>query len=413
MALPGVRTTILDHFYNLGRTDLPGGPVLAIIAKRDTPDSADAPDLEPYLATGEKDVIDTFGVGSNVHRGYIEASVAGASRIVIIPLPEDSDFDHATGTIDSVLGGYSGDEILDRAFESIEAIRADIVVGWGAGSDASIWDDEPDHATPNPGGHKDDFFYADNSVGVGSSWAKKFSDRCGRVTSNSYPCFAVLGMKGFAGYEGATTGQISDGIQYPNLANKEVFDSGQFVSVVAAEFRPISYRSSWGWANGAATYGALAARTDAQEALTGKPVYNIDRFRFNPTRPQQEALNNRGIVTCAMDLSGAMKWVDACTFAAENSDFTRLTTLRIAFDVVKLVVTVADQYKGKAMSIQSKAAFETQISSRLRAMQQLGALIASDSRVRYVPSANQALIDLAITPAFELREIILTLSINF
>jgi hypothetical protein len=60
MALPGVRTTILDRFYNLARTDLPGGPLIAIIAKRTTAASTTAPDFVAYYATGEQDVITQF-----------------------------------------------------------------------------------------------------------------------------------------------------------------------------------------------------------------------------------------------------------------------------------------------------------------------------------------------------------------
>jgi hypothetical protein len=49
MALPGVRTTILDRFYNLARTDLPGGPLIALVAKRSTATSSTAPDFHSLL----------------------------------------------------------------------------------------------------------------------------------------------------------------------------------------------------------------------------------------------------------------------------------------------------------------------------------------------------------------------------
>lgn len=408
MALPGVKTNILDRFYGLQRTDLPGGPTLVVIAKRSTPSSSTAPDLQPYAATGEQDVINEYGDGSYAHRAYVEASTAGAPNVVIVPLPSDAIFNNTTASITSA--SVPGN-IFDMAWESIEAIRADIVVGWGAGSDSTVWDDQATPATP--GGTDTNYFYADNTANANNSWVKKFGDKCFEVTRDNYPCFAVLGVKGFAGTENATTAQISAGLQLPNLASKETISTGHFVNVVSNEFRPLSYASSWGWASGATTYAAAAARSASYEALTGQPVFNIDRFRYNPTRPQVEALNTKGVVTAATDLRGAMRWVDALTFAQDGSDFNRLTTLRIAFDATKAVIATADVYKGKPMTPQQRAAFETQIGSKLRAMQQAGALYASDYRVGYVPVRNQAVIDLVITPAFELREVILNLSVNF
>lgn len=406
MALPGVKTTILDRFYNLGRTDLPGGPVLALIAKRDTASTVTAPDLEPYLAIGEQEVIAEYGDGSYIHRAYREATTAGASRIVLIPLPSDTVFNHTTASITSA--SVPGD-IFTLAFDSAESIRADIIVPWGAGSDSTVWDDQATPATP--GGTDLDYFFADNNAG--NSWAKKVADRCALITAESFPCFAVMGIKGFAGLENTTSQQNTTGFALANLVSKETVSTGHFVTVVATEVRPVSYPSSWGWSNGAVSFAALAARLEPWRALTAKPLYNVDRIRYNPTRVQAEALSNKGVVTAAIDYSGAMKWIDAMTFAPQDSDFARLSTLRIAFDSVKVVLSVAETFKGENMSLAQQNAFETGIGSKLRAMQQIGALNNSDFRVTYIPSANQAVIDLAITPAFELREIVLKLSINF
>lgn len=408
MALPGVKTTFLDRFYNLGRTDLPGSPILAIIAKRSNASTASAPSMEPFFVTGEKVVIDAFGDGSYAHRGYKEASTAGAARIVIIPLPSDATFNHTTAV---VTGSGFPEDLFTMAMDAAEAIRADVIVPWGAGSDSTVWDDQATPATP--GGSATDYFYADNGTDIATSWAAKVAARCAQITSDSYPCFAVMGVRPIAGTESVNASQQSTGLTLPNLISKEGLSTGHFLNVVANELRPIGYPSSWGWSNGAVTYGALATRLDPWRALTGKPVYNVDRIRYNATRPQAEALNNKGVVTAKIDFSGSMKWVDATTFAPADSDFARLSTLRIAFDAVKVVLSVAEGYKGEPMSMAAQNAFETQISSRLRAMTQVGALNNSDFRVSYVPSANQALIDLAITPAFELREIILTLSVNF
>jgi hypothetical protein len=55
---------------------------------------------------------------------------------------------------------------------------------------------------------------------------------------------------------------------------------------------------------------------------------------------------------------------------------------------------------------------ETAISSALRGMQLLGALLASDFNVTYVPDLNKAIVDLIITPAFELKSIEVQIAVN-
>jgi hypothetical protein len=48
---------------------------------------------------------------------------------------------------------------------------------------------------------------------------------------------------------------------------------------------------------------------------------------------------------------------------------------------------------------------ETAITSALRGMQQVGALLDSDFTVSYFPAENKAFVDLVLTPAFEIQNI--------
>lgn len=409
MAIPGVRTTILDRFYNLARTDLPGSPLIAVIGKRSTATSSTAPDFMPYFPTSEQDVITYFGENSQLHRAYYELTTSGASYIALIPLPSNTVFNHSTAALTSAT--YPTLTVLDEAFAAVESTRADIVVPWGRGSNTYDWDDVATPATP--GGNDEYGFYADNSTTTTNSWVKKVADKCADITSNSYPIIAVMGMKPIAGGESPTPSEIAAGIAYSNLADRNAITTGSFVSVVATEIRPLSSPTSWGWSNGACTYAALIARLSAWSAPTAKPVYNVDRLRWNPNRSQADSLGTKGLVTIQLDFTRLPRWVDATTFAATTSDYVRLSTVRIVFDAVKLIRKVAQNYIGEGMSIQMRNAFETQISSSLRNMQQLGAVNSSDFRVQYAPSENKAYIDLALVPAFELREVIVTISVNF
>lgn len=410
MALPGVRTTILDRFYTQARTDLPGGPLIAVIGKRNNATSATSPDFIPYLATSEQDVITQFGEDSQLHRAYYELSTGGASRCAFIPLPSNTTFNHSNGTIASA--SYATLNIFDEAFSAVEAIRADIVVPWGRGGDSTDWDD---YATPvaTPGNNSSDYFYADNSSNSLNSWAKKVADKCSEITYNSYPIIGVIGVAPLVGPENPTPTQLNTGVNLTNLVSREVFTTGEYLSIVATEVHPISAPDSWGWSNGACLYAALIARLSSWSATSNKPMYNIDKLRYNVTRTQAETLSGKGVVAGMLDFSRIPKWVDGATFAKSTSDFVRLTTIRIVYDAVKLVKSVAQNYVGEGMSIQMQNAFHTQISSSLQSMTKLGAINQSDFRVQYSPAENKAFVDLAIVPAFELREVIIQVSVNF
>lgn len=410
MALPGVKTTILDRFYNQSRTDLPGGPLVAVVAKRGNDATTESPDLTAYFATGEQDVMNQFGENSQIHKAYYELSTGGAPRIAVIALPSDTTFNQTDGTIDSAT---VTEDLFAQATAAAEAARADVLVLWGRGTDASDWNDVATPATP--GDNTTDYFYADNSVVNANSWATKLAVACNNITLNSHPIIGVIGTKGITGLENPTPAEVAAGIEFPNLIDREIVDPkvGHLINVVAAEVHVLGAPLSWGWQNGACTYAAAISRLDSWSATTGKPVFNVDRIRYNPTRTQLETMTGLGLSPIQIDFSRSPRWVDGTTFATETSDYGRLTTVRIVFDAVKLVRTISQGYIGETMSLDRQQAFQTQISAALQSMQRLGALNNSDFRVVYAPRDNAASVDLALTPAFELREVFISVSVNF
>lgn len=405
MPLPGVKTTILDRFYNLSRTDLPGGPLVAVVAKRSTASSSDAPDLTAYNATSEQDVITQFGENSGAHRAYYELTTSGASRVAIIPLPSDTVFVPATGAVTS-----GGTDVFAAALAAAEAARTDILVLWGRGSDSTDWDDLATPATP---GNTEYGFYADNSTTANNSWAKKLADGCSAITLNSHPIVGVIGVKPIVGLEVPTPAEVTTAVAFSNLVSKDALTSGHLINVVATEVNVIGSPSSWGWSNGACAYAANMSRLDSWTSTTNKPVFNVDALRYNPTRAQAESITNKGMVPVQTDFDRVPRWVDGGTFAPTASDYSRLTTVRIVFDAVKLIRKIAQNYIGETMSIERQQSFETQISSTLQSMQRLGALNNADFRVVYSPSEYKASVDLALRPAFELREVYISVSVNF
>jgi hypothetical protein len=86
--------------------------------------------------------------------------------------------------------------------------------------------------------------------------------------------------------------------------------------------------------------------------------------------------------------------------------------MRIISECSLLVRQVCQKFVGEASTIQVRNSMETAITSALRGMMQLGALLDADFAVSYIPNQNKAIIDLVVTPAFELKSIEVRLSVN-
>lgn len=430
MALPGVKTTIRDRFYSLSRTDIPTGPRMAIIGRRNstftdglktfTDRSATVADADVYAATDEQRVIEIFGWGSDLHRGYLESVAGGAQRIILIPLPADTVFSHNDATMSS--SSYTGDDLFDDVFAAAESIRPDVIVPYGRGSGPTEWQDPA-----TPGDDTEIGFYADNSSVAASSWAYKVAAKCASITENTHPCFAVMGIKPYIGASTSTgsmtPAQVNGHIGSSGLANLVSTDDstfstvGSYLTVVATEVVPVNYPEDasvdFGFANGACTFAGTVVSYEAYRAMTMKPVFNIDKLRYDATNTQQQAIIDNGAIPVTLGFNNVPQWVDGQTMAKTGSDFKRLSTLRIVFDATLLVRRVSQKFIGEPSSIDNRNALETAVTTGLIGMQQNGALISSDFSIQYVPAQNKANIDLVLRPAFELRNIEVTVSVSF
>lgn len=432
MSLPGVTTVLKDRFYTLSRTDAPIGPRVCVVGSRNTavgPSSngatrrTEALDYDPYDARNEQDVVEIFGYGSQLHRAYLEVVSAGGIRTTLVSLPAgitDTQA-HSSATVSGLSSGASSTHDphipLDVAFDAAETSLPDIIVPWGRGGDLGDW-----QSPATPGDDLAYGFYADNSTAQGTSLAARISDKAQVITDRSHPCLAVMGIKPFVG-NAATPSQVKESIVptdlvthlgLANLLSRDTNTSlnGQFLSIVATEIKPTTYKAEWGYANGAASYAGFLSGLLSWSATTGKTLFNIQALRYNPTRTQQESLLTKGTVPVAQNFSRVPLWVDGTTWGKTNSDYVRLTTLRIVFDAVQLIREVAQRYVGEAATLQNRNALETSITAALAGMQRLGALISADFVVSYIPSLNTARVDLVLQPAFELRTIEITVSVQ-
>ena len=419
MALPGVKTIIKDRFYSISRQDSPVGPRTVVIAKRTTADgTGNVADLDVVLCTNEQDVITAFGENSGCHRAFFELVSAGAERIYMVPLPSDTSWTHNTG---SVTSSNFGGSVFDAMFIAAEAAQPDIILPWGSGARAGLWAATPSEAFSATA---DTIygFHADNTTTIANNWAVKIADAVKTINENSHPCFAVLGTKPYTGANDVMTpGQVSTHLALTNLSDRDsatTYNSvaakelGRHVIVIGAELKPANYPASWGYANGASALAAAVSRMASYTSTINKTVYNVAALRYNPSKTTLLAMTNKGVNSIMLNFNRAPIFTDGVTFAGSSSDYTRLTTLRIVNEAMLVVRQSCQKFIGQPSTIQVRNSMETSITASLRGMQQLGAILDSDFNIRYVAEENKALIDLVITPAFELRNIEVQMSVE-
>lgn len=422
MAIPGVKTIIKDRFYSISRQDLPVGPRVAVIAKRSTANNTgNVPDLDAVQISNEADVITAFGEDSDAHRAYVELVSAGAERIFIIPLPSNTVFVRGTVSVEADITS-GGSSIFDAAFLAAESILPDIIVPWGRGGHPGDWDNESP-ATPSTAEYG---FYADDTSTVDNSMLTRVARACADISENSHPTFAVMGIKPYySTSEVMTAAQVATHLALTNLADREediaepttngyvrLAEVGRHVFVVAAELIPSGYNPAWGYSNGAASLAGALSRMASYTSPSNKVLYNIATMRYNPTRTLQNTLSGKAVNAVALNFNRVPIFAEGITSASATSDYTRISTMRIISEASLLIRQVCQKFVGEASTIQVRNSMETAITSALRGMMTLGALLDADFAVSYIPNENKAVIDLVVTPAFELKSIEVRLSVN-
>lgn len=411
MGIPGVKTLIRDRFYSVSRQDAPAGPRIVAIAKRSTANlTGGVADLDVVRVSNEADVITAFGDGSDAHRAFLELLIAGAGRMYIVPLPSNTVFVPSTGAVTS-----SAVDIFDDAFIAAESCVPDIIVPWGRGGRPSEWAATPDSPSDTTFG-----FYANNSATVANNWAYKISAKVKDISENINPCIAVMGVKPFTGAsETMTPGNVNTHLALSGLPVRNdsalLKETGPYIVVVATEIKPVNYSSGevdFGYANGAAHMAATIGILPSYSSVVNKAAYNVEAIRYSPTRTQQAALSDKGVNSVVINFNKIPVFGDGLTFGWSTSDYTRLSTKRIINDATSVVRQACQRFVGEPSNIQTRNAMETAITSGLRGMQIVGALLGSDFTVSYIPNENKAIVDLILTPAFELKEIEVRVAIS-
>lgn len=415
MALPGVKTILKDRFYSISRQDTPVGPRIVVLAKRNTASgTGNVQDLDVIQVTKEEDVVTAFGADSDCHRAYVELVAGGADRIYIVPLPATAVVRAGTSVqAADVLDQTGGVSIFNDMFIAAEAANPDIIIPWGRGGHPGDWDNESP-ATPSVAEFG---FYADDTTTALNSMMYKVANAVKAINENSHPCYAIMGIKPYySTSEVMTPSQVTAHLALANLPSNSsdsvLKEVARHITVVATELKTSGYPEAWGYANGASAMAAALSRMASYVSPVNKVVFNVAKLRYNASRTVLNDLSSKSVNSVILNFNRAPIFSDGLTYANQTSDFTRLSTLKIVNEVTLLVRQVCQKFIGEASTIQTRNSMETAITSALRGMMQLGALLDGDFTVTYVPAENKAIVDLVVTPAFELKSIEVQVSIS-
>lgn len=229
----------------------------------------------------------------------------------------------------------------------------------------------------------------------------------GRKAAGNVPGYTVDGIDGLfeGGFVGTDTGWLDDSQEED--ANEHLIDIGKYISVVATY--PIlsnPSRSGAYSASGAPTYGGFYASLPASSAPTNKVLGNL-RLPYRISTTKLDLLAGLRYVTFHAKAKGIVV-SDGPTAARSDSDYRRLSTVRIVKETMDRVRRAGEPFLGEGISGARLAALDTAIDRELGQMVKAGDLVRYEHRISSTPSQRvlgQASVELKLVPAFELRQI--------
>lgn len=189
-------------------------------------------------------------------------------------------------------------------------------------------------------------------------------------------------------------------------------DIGRYISVVFGPEVGLSHEKIGNYVtSGSTVYSALVSTLRPEVATTNKQLPS-NGLRYNLSEAQHNQLAGGRYVTFEnrlMDNGTNTVYVkDGVTAALPNSDFQRLSTIRITHLAVQVVRQAAQKFIGLPNGIAQRNALATEIQATLDRLKELGVLqnfkfsIFSSAKDRVL---GNAFITLELVPEFETRKI--------
>lgn len=186
-------------------------------------------------------------------------------------------------------------------------------------------------------------------------------------------------------------------------------DIGRHISVYShpqSFFNP-SDATGFGYtANGAAYYAGFCSSLQVQSAPTNKVAPNADTLVKLP-KAKLDSLAKYHYIALKQK-NRVFRFSDAPTAARPDSDYRRLSTIRVLDRVIDIVREIAQPYIGEPNTFASRLSLETNIKAALAMEQKLNVIQRFD--VKLSATAQQriegnATIELVIVPPFEMKKI--------
>lgn len=189
-------------------------------------------------------------------------------------------------------------------------------------------------------------------------------------------------------------------------------DIGRYINVVYGPEAGMSHEKIGNYVASASTvYSALITNLNPEVATTNKQV-PVNGLRYNLSEAQHNQLVGGRYVTFESRLnangSTAVVVKDGVTAARSDSDYQRLSTVRITHATVQVVRQAAQKFIGLPNGVAQRNSLATEIQSKLDRLKEQGVLqnfqfnIYSSAKDRVL---GNAFITLELVPAFETRKI--------
>lgn len=202
-----------------------------------------------------------------------------------------------------------------------------------------------------------------------------------------------------------------------HVANLSKIDTeiSPFLQVVGSETAVVMPVSNATYFTNAAThYAALVTTLRKESAPTNKVAKGVPALRFDFSLRQLSQLTGNKIVTLRIKNGTQIVVTDGITTAPtisiagkdRESDYARLSTLRITQLAVQVVREAVDPFVGQPNEMPQYNALNTAIKSALEKIREAGAIQGYRFKVLNASARlDQAIVQLEIVPAFEMRRV--------
>lgn len=391
-------------------------------------------------------------------------TVAGSSAATTTKWPQASNSDYVN------YGKHGLYLRLIDSFDLLHDYQVDFILLSALYADDEVGDTAPANELPSLDSSKLCLLtgYTD---GEGTVVLKGFAQFLNELNRDTYPCVGIVGTRPLAiatianinalaaslGWTstGATPGCESDyrrGVaredrcvslsyflkdqlsNYQDSLTQDVIDLGSNLVLVAHDVQ-LNQRGNLGLYvdNAMGVFAGLMTKLIPQSGATNKQIPGVQGLAWTYTRPQLEMLNG-GVGK--NDLTGfagggapvvmrnLFEWgnvvVNDNTLAHRGSDYDKLTTKRIMNLALQITKAIAFPYIGESNESATLMALKTQIRTGLQKMVESGALRAGEGQgfsfallnTNNDPILGNLRIQLALTPALQIRRIIVTATVS-